>query len=60
MKIMKKTEIIKSKQVDYIENSNKNIIKDRTSNCNNTWRITQDKRNIYLALKLINVDELFI
>ena len=57
---MKKTEIIKSKQVDYIENSNKNIIKDRTSNCNNTWRITQDKRNIYLALKLINVDELFI
>ena len=54
MKIMKKFEILKSKQVDHIAKEIKIL-----SFVITFGGFTQDERNLYLDLELINCGELF-
>ena len=59
MKIMKKIEIIKSKQVDHIANEIKILSMIHHPFVINFIGFTQNDQNLYLALELINGGELF-
>ena len=59
MKIMKKVEIIKSKQADHISNEIKILSMIDHPFVITFGGFTQDDRNLYLALELINGGELF-
>ena len=59
MKIMKKAEIIKSKQADHISNEIKILSMIDHPFVITFGGFTQDDRNLYLALELINGGELF-
>ena len=59
MKIMKKMEILKSKQADHISNEIKILSMIEHPFVITFEGFTQDDRNLYLALELINGGELF-
>ena len=59
MKIMKKAEILKSKQADHISNEIKILSMIDHPFVITFGGFTQDDRNLYLALELINGGELF-
>ena len=59
MKIMKKIEILKSKQADHIANEIKILSMIQHPFVITFGGFTQDDRNLYLALELINGGELF-
>ena len=59
MKIMKKSEILKSKQADHISNEIKILSMIQHPFVITFGGFTQDERNLYLALELINGGELF-
>ena len=59
MKIMKKIEILKSKQADHIANEIKILSMIEHPFVITFGGFTQDERNLYLALELINGGELF-
>ena len=59
MKIMKKAEILKSKQADHISNEIKILSMIEHPFVITFGGFTQDDRNLYLALELINGGELF-
>jgi serine/threonine protein kinase len=59
MKIMKKIEILKSKQADHIANEIKILSMIEHPFVITFGGFTQDDRNLYLALELINGGELF-
>ena len=59
MKIMKKMEILKSKQIDHISNEIKILSMIDHPFVIKFEGFTQDDRNLYLALELINGGELF-
>jgi serine/threonine protein kinase len=59
MKIMKKIEIIRSKQTDHIMNEISILTSINHPFIINIDGVTQDERNMYLALELVNGGELF-
>ena len=59
MKIMKKMEILKSKQADHIANEIKILSMIHHPFVITFGGFTQDERNLYLAIELINGGELF-
>ena len=59
LKIMKKVEIIKSKQTDHIMNEIKILAMISHPFIINFDGFCQDERNLYLGLELVNGGELF-
>ena len=59
LKIMKKVEIMKSKQTDHIMNEIKILAMINHPFIINFEGFTQDERHLYLGLELVNGGELF-